>query len=776
DYIDERDGGTFTLDVVVDRLTVRSQIGSRLAESIELALRLSGGSVLLCQSKPGGGMFEDHRYSAVLSCPYHPEVVLPDLSPRLFSFNSPHGACPDCTGLGTVLEFDAELIVPDPAKSLADGAVAAWRHGGKRLASVYAATVREFCQHFGVGPDIPFRNIPARLRKVLMDGTTSEDETQFGATFEGVIPNLRRRWQKTESESVKQRLHAFLSESPCRACGGSRLRPEALCVRIAGRHIAEICALNIESARAFFEGLGLDGESKVIAEPLLGELGRRLAFLCDVGVEYLTLDRPSGTLSGGESQRIHLATQIGSGLSGVCYVLDEPTIGLHQRDSQRLTVSLKHLSAMGNTVIVVEHDEAVIRAADHLVDIGPGAGAHGGEIIVTGSLTDLLHCPRSITGRYLSGRFEIPTPQERRPANAQHSVQVIGAVANNLKNIDVRFPLGCFVCVTGVSGSGKSTLVNLVLLRALRRVINGSGPKPGAFGRLSGASLVDKVIEIDQSPIGRTPRSNPATYVGVFDLIRSLYAKTREAKLRGYTAGRFSFNVKGGRCQECQGQGTRQIEMHFLPDVFVTCSACRGTRYNRQTLEVCYRGKSIADVLDMRVEEAVTFFASFAKIKRLLQALMDVGLGYLTLGQSSVTLSGGEAQRIKLAGELGKTPAGQTLYILDEPTSGLHFADVHHLLNVLNRLVSLGHTVLVIEHNLEVIKTADWVIDLGPEGGDGGGHIVVEGTPEQVARQPDSLTGRFLAPKLHGPDAQRTETRDKAPAARRKKAVKRSAG
>ena len=737
-----------TIEVVVDRLTAKPHISARLADSIELALRLSGGSVILSTSGPADEPGTDRRYSSLFACSYHPEVKLPELSPRLFSFNSPHGACPACTGLGTVLEFDPELIVPDPSRSLADGAIAAWRHGGKRMAAVYRATVREFCDHFGLSPDIPYRNIPVELGRMLMAGTTAQDAATHVASFEGVIPNLRRRWENTDSDSVKQRLHGYLSESPCEACRGSRLRPEALSVLIAGHNIAEITRLNIEAARGFFDALAFEGERKIIAQPVLREIRHRLRFLCDVGVEYLTLDRASSTLAGGESQRIHLATQIGSGLSGVCYVLDEPTIGLHQRDSQRLTASLKHLVSMGNTVIVVEHDEELIRAADHIVDIGPGAGAHGGEILVSGTLEDLLACRRSITGKYLSGRFAIPLPEDRRPIDLRRCVEVLGAAANNLKNQHVRFPLGRFVCVTGVSGSGKSTLVSDILLRALRRAILGSGPRPGAFERLTGASLVDKVIEIDQSPIGRTPRSNPATYVGVFDLIRQLYARTREAKIRGYTASRFSFNVKGGRCEECQGQGTKQIEMHFLPDVFVTCATCKGTRYNRETLEVRYRGKTIADVLDMRVEEARAFFDSFAKIKRLLQALTDVGLGYVTLGQSSVTLSGGEAQRVKLATELGKPPGGHTLYILDEPTTGLHFADVHNLLNVLNRLVSLGHTVLVIEHNLEVIKMADWVIDLGPEGGDRGGRLVAEGAPEQIAANPESYTGRFLAKRL----------------------------
>jgi len=740
-----------TIDAVVDRLTVKPQLGTRLADSLETAQRLSGGRVILSAAPPGSDVFTDAPYSATFACAEHPDVTLPELSPRIFSFNSPYGACPACTGLGTVLEFDPDLVVPDATRTLDDGAVAAWRQSGRRMSSVYAATVREFCAKFGVSPLVPFRNIPAEPRRILMQGTTEEDSRKHGASFEGVLPNLRRRWETTESESVKQRLHAYLSESPCPDCGGSRLRREALCVRIDGRNLADVCGMNIQEAKAWFDLLEFRGERATIAAPLLGELRRRLGFLCDVGVEYLTLGRTGSTLSGGEAQRIHLATQIGSGLSGVCYVLDEPTIGLHQRDSQRLAATLRRLTELGNTVTVVEHDEELIRTADHVIDIGPGAGARGGEVVVSGTLDDLLACERSLTGKYLSGRCSIPVPEERRPVNPRRAVAVIGARAHNLKNIDVRFPLGCFVCVTGVSGSGKSTLVSQILLRAMKRALYGSGPRPAEFERLSAASLVDKVIEIDQSPIGRTPRSNPATYAGVFDLVRHLYARTREARIRGYSAGRFSFNVKGGRCEQCQGQGTRRIEMHFLPDVFVTCGSCRGTRYNRETLEVRYRGKTIADVLEMRVEEAAEFFGNFSQIRRLLQALLDVGLGYVTLGQSSTTLSGGEAQRVKLAAELGRPASDHTLYILDEPTTGLHFADVHNLLNVLNRLVSLGHTVLVIEHNLDVIKMADWVIDLGPEGGDAGGGIVVEGTPEQVAACPDSYTGRFLARRLGMP-------------------------
>ncbi|UCG15380.1 MAG: excinuclease ABC subunit UvrA [Phycisphaerales bacterium] len=738
-----------TIQVVVDRLVVKEQAKARLADSIDLSLALANGRVII-SSEDDGAAFHDHLYSSHFACPHHPDVNLPELSPRLFSFNSPHGACEGCNGLGTVLEFDSDLIVPDKDLSLSSGAIAAWRHGGKRLNAVYSAMLRGFCAAFGVSPDIPFRNIPAPLVDILMNGTDKARAREHGTSFEGVIPNLRRRWETTDSESVKHRMHGYLSEAPCETCRGARLRPEALCVTLQDRNIADVVSLTVADARAFFDALGFDGEAQVVADPILREIRQRLRFLCDVGVEYLSLNRGSATLSGGEAQRIRLATQIGSGLVGVCYVLDEPTIGLHQRDTQRLVGTLRRLAAMGNTVIVVEHDEECIGAADHVVDIGPGAGAQGGRIVAQGPLDTILACEESITAKYLTGRYAIPVPDERRPVDLKSAVEIRGARQNNLKNIDVKFPLGCFVCVTGVSGSGKSTLVTTTLLRVLHRAINGTGPRPGDLDRLVGAAQVDRVIQIDQSPIGRTPRSNPATYVGVFDLIRQLYARTREAKIRGYSPGRFSFNVRGGRCEECQGQGIKRIEMHFLPDVFVECGTCKGTRYARETLEVRYRGRNIADVLDMRVEEASRFFENFPKIKQLLRALQDVGLGYVTLGQSSTTLSGGEAQRVKLATELGKSPVGHTMYILDEPTTGLHFADIHKLLNVLNRLVGMGHTVLCIEHNLDVIKVADWVIDLGPDGGNAGGEVVVEGTPEQVSKCRGSHTGRFLRRRLDG--------------------------
>ncbi len=749
-------GRKHTIEVVVDRLVVKPELRSRLADSVEVALA-AGDSALIVSQDAGNGKWVDRLFSAKFACARHPEASLAELAPRMFSFNSPYGACPACNGLGTVLEYDPELIVPDENVTLSDGAIDAWRHGGKRMNILYTKLLREFCHDFDVSPDVPFRNLPEAIRRILLTGTKPEDEAQYGHSFEGVIPNLQRRWESTESEFVKQRLHSYLSERPCETCEGGRLRKESLAVRIGGKSIRDITRMTVADAQAFFDALALEGERKIVAERVLREIRHRLRFMLDVGVGYLALDRISATLSGGEAQRIRLATQVGSGLVGVCYVLDEPTIGLHQRDSGRLIATLRRLTDIGNTVLVVEHDEDTIRAADYLIDMGPGAGAHGGQIVAEGPLEAVLANPASITAQFLTGRREIPMPDRRRKVNKANSIEIRDAHENNLKHLDVTVPLGCFVCVTGVSGSGKSTLITQILLRAMKRRIYGSREKPGRHERLIGASRVDKVVEIDQSPIGRTPRSNPATYTGVFDLIRQLFAKTKEAKIRGYSAGRFSFNVKGGRCEACQGQGTKRIEMHFLPDVFVPCDVCKGTRYNRETLEVRYRGKSIADVLDLRVEEAVRFFENFSQIRQLLQALTDVGLSYITLGQSSTTLSGGEAQRVKLAGELGKPATGHTLYILDEPTTGLHFADIEGLLTVLNRLADMGNTVLVIEHNLDVIKQADWIIDLGPEGGDAGGRIVAEGTPEAIARHPGSHTGRFLRERLHKPENSRRQ-------------------
>jgi excinuclease ABC subunit A len=678
----------------------------------------------------------------------HPEVRFPDLSPRLFSFNSPYGACPDCDGLGTVLEFDPELAVPDQNLSLMQGAVRPWSTGHSRSTKTVPPPVEQFCEQFGVEAEAPLRNLSEDIRRILIHGTTPEDQEAFGASFEGVIPGLRRRWQATASESLKARLHAYLSESPCLSCGGARLGPAARAVQVGGRGIDAVVRLNITAVREWCEGLSFDGEHKLVASPLLAAIVRRLRFLEQVGLAYLTLDRRSVTLSGGEAQRIRLATQVGSGLVGVCYVLDEPTIGLHPRDSSRLVQTLKELRNMGNTVLVVEHDEVMIRAAEHVVDIGPAAGQNGGEIMAEGTLETILGCERSLTGQYLSGSRRIELPAQRRPVSLDRALEIRGARAHNLKNIDVHIPLGVLTCVTGVSGSGKSTLVNDIVVRALRRKLEGTGRRPAEFERLAGGHHIHKVVEIDQSPIGRSPRSNPATYIGVFDLIRQLYARTREAKIRGYPASRFSFNVKGGRCEACQGHGTKRIEMHFLPPVFVTCDSCKGSRYSRQTLDVRYRGRHIAGVLDMTVSEAKRFFDSFARITQRLQLLADVGMGYVTLGQASNTLSGGEAQRVKLAAELGRDAPDHTLYVLDEPTTGLHFADIDKLLAVLNRLVDQGNTVLVIEHNLDVIKIADWVIDLGPDGGDEGGELVTAGTPEDVAAHRGSHTGRYLKPYL----------------------------
>jgi len=719
-------GKKHNIDVVVDRLKVKQEMKQRLADSIELATRLSCGRVIIAADS-GDGQWIDQPYSTALACPHHAEVRVDDLSPQLFSFNSPQGACEACSGLGTSLDFDVELVVPDPNRSLNEGAIAAWRKQGRKLNTVYTETVKDFCERFHVLPDAPFRNLAKDKRDILLFGTTEENARQFGATFEGVIPNLKRRWETTESESAKQRLHAFLSESPCPQCAGARLSRSALCVNVANQSIADVSRMTIAQARAFFDGLLFEGEREKVASPLVSELRRRLGFLCDVGVEYLTLDRASTTLSGGEFQRIRLATQIGSQLAGVCYVLDEPTIGLHPRDTRRLREILERLTALDNTVIVVEHDEEMIAGATYMIDIGPGAGADGGNLVAQGPPGEVLRCEESITARFLTGKSRVSVPETRRPIDPKSAIQLQKVTANNLKQINVNIPLGCLVAVTGVSGSGKSTLINQVLHRALKRALDGSGPRPGPFARLTGASNIDRVIEVDQSPIGRTPRSNPATYVGVFNLIRELFAKTREAKIRGYSSARFSFNIRGGRCELCEGQGVKRIAMHFLPDVYVTCNECQGARYNRETLEIRYRGHNIADVLDMSVEKAVRFFDNFSNITGRLRALKDVGLGYMTLGQASSTLSGGEAQRVKLAAELHRSAEVRTLYLLDEPTTGLHFADVRNLLTLLNRLVDRGQTVVVIEHNLDVVKCADWVIDLGPQGGDAGGEIVAQG-------------------------------------------------
>jgi excinuclease ABC subunit A len=743
-----------TIEAVIDRLVVKEAVRGRLTESVEAALRMTEG-VVIVSHETAAGEWRNTLYSERYACT-RCNISFEELTPRLFSFNSPYGACPQCHGLGTFLEFDEDLVVPDPEKTLGRGALAPWKNGPRRYQQFFEAALERFVREFGADRDVPFEKLPAKLREALLYGGSplkrrhkaTEDEAE--ESWEGVLPSLKRFAETVSSRHVQRWIEQFMSEQPCPACRGARLRPESRAVRVGDKAIHEVSALSIDAAAGFFADLALTGEKKTIARQVLGEIRNRLRFMQDVGIAYLTLDRATDTLSGGEAQRIRLATQVGSGLVGVCYVLDEPTIGLHARDNRRLLGTLKALRDLGNTVLVVEHDEETIREADHVIDMGPGAGEHGGEIIAQGTIPEIQKCPASLTGRYLAGCARIPVPARRRPSRVTKSITMVGARANNLKNLSVRLPLGCLICVTGVSGSGKSTLVDQTLVPAVRRKLFGSREKPGALARLTGVDQIDRVIEIDQSPIGRTPRSNPATYTKVFDLIRRVLAQTREAKVRGYGPGRFSFNVKGGRCEACQGQGVRKIEMHFLPDVYVTCQECKGTRFARETLEIIYRGKSIADILGMRVSEAVVFFENFPRIVDQLATLDAVGLGYITIGQSSTTLSGGEAQRVKLAAELGKRSTGRTLYVLDEPTTGLHFADIQRLLDVLNKLVDLGNTVLVVEHNFEVIKSADWVIDLGPEGGDAGGCLVAEGTPEKIAGAPESYTGQYLAHYLNG--------------------------
>jgi len=770
-----------TIEAVVDRVVIgpAAEIRQRLADSIEVALRLSEGLLVVLRETASGGesAWTEHRFSEKFACPDHPECSLDELEPRLFSFNSPYGACPRCDGLGTINEFDEELIVRDVTLSLSEGAIEPWHKNGRRMNMFYGRMLRSFCERLAITRTLPFGDISKNCRRILMHGTTEADEAKHGFAFEGVIPNLHRRYDNSESEFVKDRLQQYMSGLPCPTCEGKRLRTEALHVvlkvsavrsqvpdrrrsphatpdtchltpDISPHNIANVTGLTIYHAIEFFASLELNAEQRKIAEPILREINARLGFLASVGLNYLTLDRTSQTLSGGEAQRIRLATQVGSGLVGVCYVLDEPTIGLHQRDNDRLIATLRHLADIGNTVLVVEHDEGMIRSADHVIDIGPGPGRRGGTVIAQGDVDDILRAEGSLTAAYLSGRKFVCVPKQRRDVSETRAVQVKGARENNLKSVDVAFPLGGMVVVTGVSGSGKSTLVNEILLKAVKREVVGSRVVPGAHTRINGLNKIERVIEVDQSPIGRTPRSNPATYTGIFDDIRNLFAQTKEAKIRGYERGRFSFNVKGGRCEACQGQGVKKIEMHFLPDVFVTCEVCKGKRYNRETLEITYRHKTISDVLDMTVEDAVQFFEAHPKTLRMLRCLHDVGLDYVQLGQPSTTLSGGEAQRIKLASELGNGTTAHTLYVLDEPTTGLHFADVDRLVGVLNRLADAGHTLVVIEHNLDVIKCADWVIDLGPEGGDRGGHIVATGTPEDITRVKASHTGRYLKPLL----------------------------
>lgn len=734
-----------TIEVVVDRVVIRESSRGRIAESVKLAIRLGEGLVLATHERKQAGksQWHDRLFSTLYACPSC-GISVEELEPRTFSFNSPYGACPKCDGLGASIAFDTDLVVPDWSLSIADGAVAPWRGLTKAALRKYHKLLEPFLDKAGIDLSTPLEKLTPKRREQFLHG--------LGKQYPGVLTTLEREYASTVNEQKHKRLDSFRDEVSCSECGGARLRIEARSVFVGGKAIHELTAMSVSISRRFFavdEAQQCYGDDKLpIARPILGEISARLDFLHRVGLGYLTLDRPAGSLSGGELQRVRLAAGMGSGLVGSCYILDEPSIGLHARDNQRLIDSLRELQSSGNTVIVVEHDESVMRQADWLVDLGPGAGRHGGHIVARGTPDEIAASPDSLTGRYLAGVERIPTPEQRRRVAKTRSITLEGATANNLKDVTVSFPLSALVCVTGVSGSGKSSLVDETLARALVRRLGGVASKPGPHRSLRGANQIDKVIQIDQSPIGRTPRSNPATYTGLFDEVRKVFANTRDARGRGYKAGRFSFNVKGGRCEECQGQGQRRIEMNFLPDIYVNCPVCKGKRFNRQTLEISYRDRSIADVLDMQVEEAVEFFENFPAIARLIRGLQEVGLGYMALGQPSNTLSGGEAQRVKLAAELSRVDTGRTLYILDEPTTGLHFDDVRKLLVVLHRLVELGNTVLVIEHNLDVIKTADWIIDLGPEGGDAGGEIVAVGTPEEIATLEDNHTGRVLSPML----------------------------
>jgi excinuclease ABC subunit A len=738
-----------TIEVVIDRLTVSPDSRQRLTDSVETALGLGHGYVILeFVDREDDG--REVIYSEHLACP-RDGLSFEELEPRSFSFNSPFGACPECTGLGTTREVDAELVVPDPDLSLAEGAIAVWSRG--QVSDYFHRLLAAVSEELGVDMDTPWRKLPARARRALLEGHPTEVHVRYRnrygrqrsyyTVYEGVLPYVKRRHEESESDTARERFEGYMREIPCPACAGTRLKPLSLAVTIADRSIADIAGLPIGEAARFLNDLELSDRETTIAARVLKEVNERLRFLVDVGLDYLSLDRASATLAGGEAQRIRLATQIGSGLVGVLYVLDEPSIGLHQRDNRRLIDTLVRLRDLGNTLIVVEHDEDTIRTADWVVDIGPGAGEHGGQIVVSGPVDDLLRNPDSLTGQYLTGARAIDVPTARRP-QGQGGITVQGAREHNLQDVTVEFPLGNLVAVTGVSGSGKSTLVNDILYAVLARELNGARIVPGKHGKVTGIDTLDKVVHVDQSPIGRTPRSNPATYTGVFDHIRKLFAETPEAKVRGYQQGRFSFNVKGGRCEACAGDGTIRIEMNFLPDVYVPCEVCHGARYNRETLEVHYKGKTISQVLDMPIEVGLDFFENIPPIARHLRTLVDVGLGYVRLGQSAPTLSGGEAQRVKLAAELQKRATGRTVYVLDEPTTGLHFEDIRKLLGVLHSLVDRGNTVIVIEHNLDVIKTADWVIDMGPEGGSGGGTVVATGTPEDIAQHPGSHTGRFL--------------------------------
>jgi len=752
-----------TIEAVVDRIILKNDEGrTRLADSVETTLKLSGGLIVVSSQSDRDDPWVDQTFSEHFACSEHPEIALEELEPRLFSFNSPFGACPDCGGLGTIQEFDLDLIVEEPTNSIVEGAVSAFLRIGHAYGAYFKNVIRRACRRFKIDTHTPWKSLPAHEKRILLHGSTEHDQAEHNAKFRGIIPILHDRFENTETERVKERISTLMSQSPCPACKGNRLRHEALHVYLETTtskaksdentlyNIADVTSMTVQQAETFFQSINLTDEQELIAKPILREIKARLGFLTSVGLGYLNLNRRTGTLSGGEAQRIRLATQVGTGLVGVCYVLDEPTIGLHQRDNDRLIATLRRLTDIGNTVIVVEHDEEMIRSADHVIDLGPGPGVHGGQVVAQGNISNIISAPESVTGQYLGHIESIHLPDTRRSVTPDKSVTVKAAREHNLKKVDVSFPLNGLICVTGVSGSGKSTLVNEILLKAVRRRLHSSRDKPGAHSRVTGLSNIDRIIEVDQSPIGRTPRSNPATYTGIFGDIRTLFAKTKESRIRGYQPGRFSFNVKGGRCEACGGQGTKKIEMHFLPDVYVLCETCRGSRYNRETLEVTYRHKTIADVLSMTVEEACDFFESHPRTRRMLECLHDVGLDYIELGQPSPTLSGGEAQRVKLATELGKgssinTTTQHTLYILDEPTTGLHFADIKKLLNVLNRLADQGNTLIVIEHNLDVIKCADWIIDLGPEGGEAGGTVIAEGTPEKIAKVSGSFTGQYLS-------------------------------
>ena len=738
-----------TLEVVIDRVVVKENVARRLAESLETALKLGEGLVVVDVNGEQELTFSENF--ACIDC----GISLPEIAPRMFSFNTPYGACPACTGLGVNLEIDPDMIVPDGSKTIRDGAIIAV---SSNPGSFFMCQLKVLLERRGYSFDTVWNELPVEIRELILQGAEGERlsfeyENLFGevkthfTSYEGVLPMLARRHRESTSDSMREEIERYMTSKPCPVCHGARLKKESLAVKVGGKNIQEVTHLTVGESQRFFQQLELTEREKKIAVQIRKEIDARLGFLINVGLDYLSLDRAAGTLSGGEAQRIRLATQIGSGLVGVLYILDEPSIGLHQRDNQRLLDALKHLRDLGNTLLVVEHDEETMFNADHIIDIGPGAGVHGGHVVAQGTVDDIQACSESITGQYLSGKLAIPVPEKRRSPNGKW-VEVLGAAENNLANIDVRFPLGVFTAVTGVSGSGKSTLVNEILYKALAQKIYGGRTRPGAHREIRGAQYIDKIIDIDQSPIGRTPRSNPATYTGLFDSVRELFSQTPEAKMRGYKPGRFSFNVKGGRCEACHGDGIIKIEMHFLPDVYVPCEVCKGARYNRETLDVHYKGKNIAQVLDMVVEEALEFFANLPKIQRKLQVLHDVGLDYIKLGQPATTLSGGEAQRVKLSTELARRSTGKTLYILDEPTTGLHMADVHRLLEVLDRLVDAGDTVVVIEHNLDVIKRADHVIDLGPEGGLGGGRVIAAGTPEELAAVAESHTGQYLKPVL----------------------------